>query len=135
MGKGTARRRAAAQKTRKLLTKGNESVLLSELEGFAEAIAGAYDGLRQYQEGQVPGQKGVILDYDTLKTYDRDEEGKNRAQNPLTIHVYAFGTMYQQVIQIFRGLLKFLRNIKENFPKINSLKKYWTLRYKDISIL
>jgi hypothetical protein len=67
MGKGNARRRAAAQKTRELLTKGNESVLLSELEGFAEAIAGAYDGLRQYQEGQVPGQKGVILDYDVSR--------------------------------------------------------------------
>jgi hypothetical protein len=52
----------------------NESKLLSKLEGFAETIAGAYDGLRQYQDGKVPGQEGVVLDHKTLKTYD-DQQG------------------------------------------------------------
>src|SRR6267378_114928 len=73
MGKDNARRQATAQQKRKQLTKTviqvrDESELLSKLEGFAEAIAGTYDGLRQYQEGKVPGQEGVVLDYNVSRT-------------------------------------------------------------------
>jgi hypothetical protein len=73
MEEDNARRQAAAQEKRERLRKELiqleiESELLFKLKDFAETIADAYDGLRQYQDGKVPGQEGVVLDHKVSRT-------------------------------------------------------------------